>query len=308
MSNTPQVKVRPLGTARVARGALVGSLVLAFAFVAGCGDEEPPMEWQVLWQDDFDGPAGQSPDPARWTFDVGGDGWGNEQLEFDTDRPENVSLDGNGNLAITAREERYENRLYTSGRINTKGRFAHTRGRFEARIRLPVGQGVWPAFWLLGNNLDEVGWPDCGEIDIMEYRGQEPHVVHGSLHGPRYSGGSAVTGRLISGEPFDEDFHVFTIEWDEEGITWLVDGQAYQTRTPSDLPAGARWVFNHDFFILLNVAVGGHFVGPPDDSTVFPQTMLVDWVRVWGWGPRGGAPPGGTSAASGRSPLSPSTD
>jgi beta-glucanase (GH16 family) len=251
--------------------------------VAGCGSSSTgPEEVTLLWQDEFDGPAGQLPDASKWSFDVGTD-WGNAQLEYDTDRAENVSLDGEGNLAITAREDSYEGSAYTSGRIKTQGKFARQRGRFEARIKLPVGRGIWPAFWLLGDNFETVGWPECGEIDIMEYRGQEPNIVHGSLHGPGYSGGGAITSRFIlPGDGFDAGFHTFAIEWDEEGISWFVDGLVYQRRTPADLRSGARWVFDHPFFIILNVAVGGSFVGAPDESTQFPQTMLVDWVRVYG--------------------------
>ncbi len=246
----------------------------------GCGDDPPQM--QLVWEDEFNGPAGQSPDPANWTFDIG-TGWGNAQLEYDTADPSNVSLDGAGHLAITARREEFQGSAYTSGRINTNGLFAAERGRFEARIRLPVGQGIWPAFWLLGADFETVGWPACGEIDIMEYRGQQPRVVHGSVHGPGYSAGAAVTKRydLPGNRGFHEDFHVFAVEWDRNRITWLVDGNRYHTVTPRDLPPGGRWVFDHPFFIILNVAVGGNFVGPPDASTVFPQTMLVDWVRVY---------------------------
>jgi beta-glucanase (GH16 family) len=261
---------------------LLPALLLALVgWGSRCGNEDL-FEVDLVWSDEFEGPAGQLPDSNRWRFDIGTD-WGNAQLEYDTDRPVNVSLDGEGHLAITAREEVYLGRNYTSGRINTRDLFDRTRGRFEARIRLPVGQGIWPAFWLLGANFEEVGWPDCGEIDIMEYRGQEPHIVHGSLHGPGYSGGSAVTGsfQLAGVQGFNDDFHIFAIEWDTNGITWLIDNTAYQTISAADLPGGARWVFDHPFFIILNVAVGGHFVGPPDASTTFPQTMLVDWVRVY---------------------------
>jgi beta-glucanase (GH16 family) len=239
------------------------------------------MTWRVVWQDEFEGAAGQSPDPSRWQFDVGED-WGNAQLEYDTSRPQNVSLDGNGNLAITARKEEYLGREYTSGRINTRGLFEQQGGRFEARIRLPVGRGIWPAFWLLGSDFEEVGWPTCGEIDIMEYRGQEPDIVHGSVHGPGYSGGSAVTGRYDSaGVGLDGDFHIFAVEWDYDRITWILDSTRYLSITRDSLPSGTRWVFDHPFFIILNVAVGGNFVGPPDSETSFPQTMLVDWVRVY---------------------------
>ncbi len=267
---------------RVCVGA---AFLLAMAWMSGCGSSSTePEEIVLLWQDDFIGPAGQLPDPARWRFDVG-TGWGNAQLEYDTERAENVSLDGNSNLAIVAREETYENASYTSGRINTRGKYAQRHGRFEARIKLPVGQGLWPAFWLLGADHESVGWPACGEIDIMEYRGQEPNIVHGSLHGPGYSGGQALTGRFVlPGDGFDAGFHTFSIEWDEDGISWFVDGQVYQRRTRADLPTGARWVFDHPFFIVLNLAVGGNYVGAPNETTQFPQTMLVDWVRVYGAG------------------------
>jgi beta-glucanase (GH16 family) len=257
------------------------TLMVAAAFGPGCGEEESPS--RLVWQDEFDGPAGQLPDPAKWRFDVG-TGWGNAQLEYDTDRAENVSLDGNGNLAITAREEPFLQSSYTSGRINTSGLFEQAHGRFEARIRLPVGQGIWPAFWLLGADFDSVGWPDCGEIDVMEYRGQEPGIVHGSIHGPGYSGGNAVTGRYEPGVPLNADFHVFAVEWDADRIVWIVDDVRTQAVTRNDIPGGSRWVFDHPFFVILNVAVGGFFVGAPDSSTSFPQEMLVDYVRVYSGG------------------------
>ena len=258
--------------------------LLAFAplLVAACGDMDgdgDSASWTLAWSDEFEGPAGELPNSANWAFDIGTD-WGNNQLEYDTDRPENVSLDGNGNLAITARQESYQGSAYTPGRIKTQGLFEQTFGRFEARIQLPTGQGIWPAFWMLGNDIDAVGWPECGEIDIMEYRGQEPSIVLGTIHGPGYSASAGVSGRYaLQGGRFDTDFHVFAIEWTEDGIKWFVDDNHYHTVDRSD-PEG-RWVFDHPFFILLNVAVGGGFVGSPNESTTFPQTMLVDWVRVY---------------------------
>jgi beta-glucanase (GH16 family) len=262
----------------------------AFLILAGCdsqpvGTETPddgPVEYTLIWQDEFDGPIDQSPAEDKWVFDVGGHGWGNQQLEYDTARPENVSLDGAGHLRIIAREENYLGSSYTSGRIKTQGKFSHAYGRFEARIKLPVGQGIWPAFWMLGSDFESVGWPNCGEIDIMEYRGQLPNVVSGALHGPGYSGGNSIYGSYTNqGGGFNEDFHLFAIEWSRNSITWIVDGNIYMTKGKTDLPSGANWVFDHPFFILLNVAVGGNFVGPPNPSTVFPQTMLVDYVRVY---------------------------
>lgn len=266
---------------------VLGLAVLGLAVLAssGCriGNPQPVVatEWRLVLDEQFEGAAGQRPDPQRWTYDVGGGGWGNQQLEFDTDRPENVSLDGQGHLVITARKEPFQGQAYTSARILTKGRFTQQFGRVEARIKLPTGQGIWPAFWMLGADFDTVGWPACGEIDIMEYRGQEPEVVLGSLHGPGYSGGAAITQRytMPGGGRFDQDFHLFSIEWDSERISFFVDGQAYQTVTRGQVPG--RWVFDKPFFILLNLAVGGTFVGAPNAATVFPQSMVVDYVRVY---------------------------
>jgi beta-glucanase (GH16 family) len=251
----------------------------------GCEREsEDVLEWQTVWQDEFDGPEGQLPDSSRWRFDIGTD-WGNLQLEYDTDRPENVSLDGNGKLRIIARREQYQESAYTSGRINTRGLFSHAYGRFEARILLPIGQGIWPAFWMLGADYPGVPWPDCGEIDIMEYRGQYPNILVGSIHGPGHYGANAISGSYQSPDFLNERYHVYAIEWDSESITWFIDGTQYHRVERSGLPAGARWVYDRPFFFLLNVAVGGRWVGPPDDSTVFPQTMLIDWVRVYEFGP-----------------------
>jgi beta-glucanase (GH16 family) len=252
-----------------------------------CGDAEsqsqpqPEVQYELVWSDEFDGPAGQLPDAASWSFDVGGDGWGNNQLEYDTDRAENASLDGDGHLAITARRESFNGNDYTSARIQTRGKVEYQYGRVEARISLPRGQGIWPAFWMLGSNFLTAGWPQCGEIDIMEYRGQAPAVLIGTLHGPDYSGAAGIgTETAVSGGLAGQ-FRVFAVEWEPGRIRWLVDDFAYHEVTPADLPTGAPWVFDQPFFIILNVAVGGGFAGNPDATTVFPQTMLVDYVRVY---------------------------
>ena len=266
------------GIRRIALVALLVVSTLPLSY--GCRRVTRP-ELQLVWQDEFDGPLGQLPEAAKWSFDVGTD-WGNAQLEYDTDRAENVSLDGVGHLAITARQEAYLGREYTSGRIQTSGKFAQAGGRFEARLRVPTGQGMWPAFWLLGADFATTGWPTCGEIDVMEYRGQQPAIVHGSLHGPGYSGGSAVTRSYTNpGGSLADDFHVYAVEWSATEIQWSLDGQPYQTVRPADLPGGAAWVFNQPFFVILNLAVGGNFVGPPNGSTAFPQHLLVDYVRVY---------------------------
>lgn len=240
-----------------------------------------PPAGRLVWSDEFTGAAGTAPDPSKWTYDIGTD-WGNGQLEYDTDRTDNVSLDGLGHLAITARRENYQGQPYTSGRINTRGRFGQTRGRFEARLQMPVGRGLWPAFWLLGSDVSTAGWPACGEIDVMEYRGQERAIVHGSLHGPGYSGGGALTRSFtLANGGFNDGFHVFAVVWGTNSIAYEVDGVTYQTLTPTNLPRNARWVFDHPFNIILNLAVGGNYVGNPDANTLFPQSLLVDYVRVY---------------------------
>lgn len=241
----------------------------------------PTGQFELVWSDEFTGAAGTPLDGSKWGFDVGGDGWGNEQLEFNTDRVENASLDGDGNLAITARKESYQGNAYTSARIQTAGKFEQAYGRFEARIKLPRGQGIWPAFWMLGGNFGEVGWPTCGEIDIMEFRGQVPRVVIGSLHGPGYSGGDPISDEVELDEDLPDDFHVFAVEWDPSQIVWSVDGRVFHAARPSSVPAGGQWVYDHPFFLILNVAVGGRFVGSPDATTQFPAQMLVDYVRVY---------------------------
>lgn len=261
--------------------ALVACAMAVIASSAVCARHPTRPNWKLAWQDEFNGPAGQLPDPARWAFDVGTD-WGNGQLEFDTARPENVALDGAGHLGITARQELYQGHNYTSGRINTNGRFAQSGGRFEARMRMPSCPGLWPAFWLLGSNFAAVSWPACGEIDIMEFRGQEPSLLHGSLHGPGYSGGAAITqSYTVPGATLDASFHVYAVEWSSSAITWSIDDHVYQTVGPGSLAPGTAWVFDHPFFIILDLAVGGGFVGPPDATTTFPQQLLVDYVRVY---------------------------
>ena len=169
---------------------------------------------------------------------------------------------------------------YTSGRIFTKGLFEQKQGRFEARIKMPYGQGMWPAFWLLGANSDTVSWPQCGEIDIAEYKGQEPTVTHGTVHGPGYFGGSAITKSYdLINDRFDTDFHIFGIEWGEKYINFYVDDVLYNQITPEKVTG--EWVYDHPFYIILNLAVGGDYVGSPNGATIFPQTMYVDYVRVY---------------------------
>jgi beta-glucanase (GH16 family) len=261
-------------------------LAAGAGLLAGSAFGAPPPGHRLVWSEDFNRAVGAPPDPARWGYDLGAGGWGNNELETYTNAPENARIvadpfatDGRA-LAITAVED--GNGGYTSARILTKNKAVFQYGYIEARLQLPHGQGIWPAFWMLGEDIDQVGWPACGEIDIMENIGKEPTRVHGSLHGPAYSGGNSRTGafELADGEPFNRRYHLFAVDWHGESITFYVDGKAYRTFTPADIPNGA-WTFDKPFFIILNVAVGGNWPGAPDKTSVFPQAMKVDYVRVY---------------------------
>lgn len=255
-------------------------------FITGCEQNAvqtlPERSWELVWSDEFNGNAQTLPDATKWTYDIGtgNNGWGNSELEYYTNRTSNVSLNGEGALLITAKKESYSGSAYTSARIKTQGLFSQTYGRFEARIKTPTGPGIWPAFWLLGDNISQVQWPACGEIDIMEQRGQQPAVTHGSVHGPGYFGANAKTKPygLLNGR-FDTDYHIYAIEWGEDYIDFFVDDYLYQRIQPQDL-SGA-WVFNTPFYIILNVAVGGNYVGYPTSGTPFPQSMYIDYVKVY---------------------------
>jgi len=277
-------------------GALVLSALAALACATTPEPASPPASptpspagWRLLWSDEFDGPLETPIDRTKWVFDTGGGGWGNQELQTYTNRPQNARRSGDGHLVIEALREGLTGadgipREFTSARLKTQGVFAQTYGRFEARIKVPHGQGLWPAFWMLGADIPTSGWPACGEIDIMENIGREPGTVHGTLHGPGYSGASSMGAAfsLPAGQRFADEFHEFAVEWEPGVVRWYVDGRLFQTRTPRDLPAGQRWAFDHSFFVILNVAVGGSWPGSPDATTTFPQRMLVDYVRIYG--------------------------
>lgn len=275
------------------------ALTLLFSFfLCGCHiyrDPPPPPPaspsgWTLAWSDEFNGPDGSAPDSSKWTYDLGGKGWGNKELECYTNRMQNAQIRG-GNLVINAQQESTSfacsdgtTSSYTSARLKTQGLFSQAYGRFEARIKIPAGQGMWPAFWMLGDDISKVGWPKCGEIDIMENIGKEPGTVHGSLHGPssvsRTSDATAPFS-LPAGQNFADAFHLYAVEWEPGVIRFYVDTNLYATFTQSQWPAGGAWAFDHPFFLLLNVAVGGSWPGSPDSTTQFPQQMLVDYVRVY---------------------------
>lgn len=233
--------------------------------------------WELVWQDEFEGTAIND---DYWSHEVGGDGWGNGESQYYTDDAKNAYVE-DGTLTIEALEENKLGKLFTSARLSTQGKVEAHYGRIEARMKLPTGQGIWPAFWMLGTNIDSVGWPYSGEIDIMENIGSEPSTIHGTVHGPRYSGGDGVGAakRLPGGERFSDDFHVFAIEWEPEEIRWYVDGAMYSKLTPAAVPG--EWVFDHPFYLIINVAVGGAWPGYPDETTTFPQQLVVDYVRIY---------------------------
>ncbi|MHB9861441.1 RICIN domain-containing protein [Streptomyces sp. YIM S03343] len=238
----------------------------------------------VAFSDNFDGAAGSAVDSSKWQIETG-DNVNNHERQYYTSGNKNAALDGQGHLVITARKENpsnyqcwYGTCQYTSARLNTSGKFNAQYGHVEARMKIPRGQGMWPAFWMLGT---PVNWPDSGEIDVMENVGYEPSTVHGTIHGPGYSGSGGIGAAysLSNGQAFADAFHTFAVDWAPDSITWSVDGNVYQRRTPADL-GGKTWVFNKPFFLILNLAVGGYWPGDPDGSTSFPQQLVVDSVSV----------------------------
>jgi beta-glucanase (GH16 family) len=276
---TPSLRQsRPLRT----RAGLAALFVVALAVTGNASVAAQPLA--ASFTDDFDGPAGAGVDTGKWHFETG-DNVNNHEREWYTSGTDNAALDGQGNLVITAKKENpgnyqcwYGSCEYTSARLSTAGQFAQAYGHVEARMKIPRGQGMWPAFWMLGDNIGSAGWPQCGEIDIMENVGNEPNTVHGTIHGPGYSG-SAGVGAAYNGPVFADDFHTYAIDWSPNQIKWSVDGNVYETRTPADVN-GNQWVFDHPFYLILNLAVGGYWPGDPDGSTSFPQQLVVDYVHV----------------------------
>jgi beta-glucanase (GH16 family) len=248
-----------------------------------------PQGWSLVWQDEFDGRAGVVPSGRNWDYDSGGDGWNSQDRAYYTSAAENAALDGSGLLLISARKVDgaaaslncwYGACSYTSARLVTRGRFNVSYGRIEARLRLPAGQGVGAAFWMLGVDASVNPWPANGEIDIMQTSAKAPGSVWGGVNGPGYSGAAAPGAAFSpSGASLSADFHVFAVEWDPEEMRWYVDGQQYFSLTP-DKVAG-KWVFDHPFYLGLNLGVGGSLAAEPDASATFPQTLAVDYVRVF---------------------------
>ncbi|HEX8789659.1 MAG TPA: glycoside hydrolase family 16 protein [Polyangiaceae bacterium] len=253
--------------------------------IADAADESAIPGWTLSWSDEFNGADGSPADPAKWTHDVGGSGWGNQEREYYTDGAQNAVQQG-GNLVITATPNGasqyscwYGTCLYTSARLKTQGLFSQAYGRFEARAQMPFGKGLWPAFWMLGDNIDTVSWPACGEVDILETIGTDISTNHGSLHAPSYN--PTGTYSLPNGAKYSDAFHTFAAEWEPGVVRFYVDDVLYETRTSGETDAGGTWEFDHPFFLIVNVAVGGMWPGDPDSTTTFPQTLKVDWIRVY---------------------------
>jgi beta-glucanase (GH16 family) len=274
------------------------SMGLLFGAALSCGaggptpsepePEDPPGgepgEWTLVWSDEFDGTA---LDGTKWSVmtgdgcDLGICGWGNGELQWYQDR--NLVVTG-GVLTITARRESVGMKSYTSARLRTAGKGDWKYARVEARARLPEGQGFWPAIWMLPTDNVYGGWAASGEIDIMELLGHEPATIHGTIHygGEWPNNQQTGTSFTLASGTFSEDFHVFALEWEEGVIRWYVDGELYQTVTQWST-AGFQFPapFNQRFHLLVNLAVGGSWPGAPDETTVFPQEMVVDWIRVY---------------------------
>ena len=281
----------PSPTPPLKRSLIYACLLLILATTAHA------QNWQLTWSDEFNAPNGSSPDSAKWNIVTGGDGFGNNELETYTSRPVNVHQQ-DGNLVITAQKEDLTGpdgipRHYTSARINTQNHFSQKYGRFEARIKLPTGKGIWPAFWLLGDDHERNPWPACGEIDILETIGA-PDTMYSTIHGPGYSASKGPSTKYVlpPGKAVNSAFHVYAVEWAPNDIKFFLDKHLIVERTPADLPPGSKWVYDHPFYILLNLAVGGNWPGSPDDSTTFPQQMLVDYVRVYSRNPEAATNPG----------------
>ena len=279
---------------------------LALVTSLGCGGAtngtvSPPVNtplvtttWVQVWSDEFDGPAGSPVDATKWNYDLGDGcgngscGWGNNEKEYYTSDPENISLNGQGQLAIVARVAQagrscyYGPCRYTSAKITTRGKMFAAPGRVEARIKLAPGQGLWPAFWMLGHDFPNTPWPACGELDIMENKGSEPTISSSAVHGPGYSGNTPFAHRqpLASGSLTD-DYHTFAVEWNAASVSFLVDGVPHYGVTRESISAYGNSILDQAFFVILNLAVGGHFDGDPQSDAIFPATMLVDYVRVY---------------------------
>ena len=240
-------------------------------------------KWQLVWSDEFDEPDGSVPDPAKWNYTTGGSGFGNGELQYYTDDPQNAYIE-NGMLTIKAENKTYMGRDYVSARLNTMVKGTWKYGRFEIRAKLPNTQGIWPAFWMLPANINYGNWPASGEIDIMELIGREPGRVYGTLHYGNPHESQQGNYDLYDSKTFADDFHVFTLEWEPNQFRWYVDGNLFRTINQWFTSAPGRTFpapFDQPFYLIINLAVGGHWPGSPDSLSTFPQSLYVDYVRIY---------------------------
>lgn len=273
--------------------------MVALASLACTGSPPPvvppvPRNWIQVWSDEFDGAAGSRIDGTKWGYDIGDGcrdgncGWGNNEKEYYTDASENIALNGQGQLAIIARSAPsgltcyYGPCRYTSAKITTRGKVLVAPGRVEARIKLPAGQGLWPAFWMLGHTHPAIPWPACGELDIMENKGSQPNTTSSAVHGPGYSGATPLAhARTLAAGTFSADFHTFAIEWDPAHVRFFIDDTAHYAITRSALEQFGKSILDQPFYLIINLAVGGHFDGDPQSDAILPATMLIDYVRAY---------------------------
>lgn len=258
---------------------------LLSAEIMNSSKPENAPSWKLTFAQEFEGKKGDEPNPKVWSRDLGASGFGNNEWQCYTEGNKNAFLDGKGNLIIEARKEKTtapDGKVsdYSSARLKTELSFSQAYGRFEARLKMPKGKGIWPAFWMLGSNHREVGWPRCGEIDIMEYLGHEVDTTHGTIHGPGYSGAGGVSKGTKHSAPLTDGFHVYAVEWEPEEIRWYLDDKLFHTFKPNSIGIN-DWVFDKPQFIILNLAVGGNWPGYPDEHTTFPQQYIIDYVRAY---------------------------
>lgn len=273
--------LRRVAVVGLAAGAVLGFFQLLPSEAATLTSHGQP---RLIFHSEFNGPARGLPNPHKWRVIVGSGS--NQELEYYTSARGNVTLNGRGDLAITARRQSHtagnQTWPYTSGKLDTLGRFQFRYGKIEARIKFPAGAGLWPAFYMLGTNYPRVGWPDSGELDPMEFQGQRPTRLVATVHGPTAQNTNWQVNKFAySTSSFGNRFHVYGMNWTPNKLVFTLDGKPYGTVTPGDMKPGDRWVFNRPFFLLMGIAVGGYWVGTPTSSTRFPATMLVDWVRVY---------------------------
>jgi len=259
---------------------------------AAAASSRPLPDWVEVWSDEFTGARGSGIDTTKWRYDTADGcaqnncGWGNNEKEYYRASRDNIALNGGGQLQIVARAAPaglscyYGPCRYTSAKITTRGKMWVSPGRVEARLNLAPGQGLWPAIWLLGKNIESVGWPAGGELDIMENHGSDVTTTSSAVHGPGYSGNTPFAHALARGT-LDRGFHRYAIEWDSLRIRFFVDDTVHYVVSKTDVQHYGNWVFDQPFYLILNLAVGGHFDGDPQSDAIFPATMLIDYVRVY---------------------------